>query len=211
MTVVSRCLGPVERWPSILTNIKDQGYNAVHFTPIQHYGQSFSHYSLADQTDISDYYFQNDVSGGAKTLINLTSPTQSSEESKGAAAISALSDADDEDGTPFIQPSGLSKEEKFSRVRQVIEKTKSKLGLYGIVDIVLNHTANNSAWIQQHPEACYNTDDLPRLYPAYLLDAELKKISLEFMKGNVSWCPSAPYVRNERDLDMVVREMTRRA
>ena len=52
---------------------------------------------------------------------------------------------------------------------------------------------------------------MPRLYPAYLLDAELKKISLEFMKGNVSWCPSAPYVRNERDLDMVVREMTRRA
>jgi len=29
----------------------------VHFTPIQQYGESFSHYSLADQTAISDYFF----------------------------------------------------------------------------------------------------------------------------------------------------------
>ena len=52
---------------------------------------------------------------------------------------------------------------------------------------------------------------MPRLYPAYLLDAELVKISKEFEKGPVAWCPSAPYLNNEEDLSMVIAEMTRRA
>lgn len=47
MTVMSRCLGKMSRWPQVLNNIQELGYNAVHFTPIQQYGESFSHYSLA--------------------------------------------------------------------------------------------------------------------------------------------------------------------
>ena len=47
-TVLSRCLGPIQRWPQVLANLKEQDFNAVHFTPIQEYGESFSHYSLAD-------------------------------------------------------------------------------------------------------------------------------------------------------------------
>ena len=81
------------------------------------------------------------------------------------------------------QSPGLSKQEKFDLVRQTMDSIRTDLGLFGIVDIVLNHTANNTKWIQQHPEACYNTDDQPRLYPAYLLDAELVKISKEFSMG----------------------------
>ena len=60
-TVVSRCLGQIQRWPQVLDNLKEQEYNAVHFTPIQEYGESFSHYSIADQTEISDYFFHDDV------------------------------------------------------------------------------------------------------------------------------------------------------
>lgn len=81
-----------------------------------------------------------------------------------------------------------------------VDGVRARLGMFAIVDIVLNHTANNSAWIQEHPEACYNTDDVPRLYPAYLLDAELLQVSRDFARGRVSWCPSAPYLNTEHDL-----------
>lgn len=47
MTVMSRCLGKMTRWPDVLRNVRELGYNAVHFTPIQQYGESFSHYSIA--------------------------------------------------------------------------------------------------------------------------------------------------------------------
>ena len=52
---------------------------------------------------------------------------------------------------------------------------------------------------------------MPRLWPAYLLDAELVQISKEFEKGPVAWCPSAPYLNNEMDLSQVIAEMTKRA
>jgi hypothetical protein len=33
ITVMSRCLGKIDRWQGVLNNIKELGYNAVHFTP----------------------------------------------------------------------------------------------------------------------------------------------------------------------------------
>jgi glycogen debranching enzyme len=43
-----------------------------------------------------------------------------------------------------------------------------------MVDIVLNHTANDSKWILDHPEATYNTDDCPHLWAAWELDNALQ-------------------------------------
>ena len=48
MTVMSRCLGKMSRWPEVLENVAALGYNAIHLTPIQTYGESFSHYSIKD-------------------------------------------------------------------------------------------------------------------------------------------------------------------
>jgi hypothetical protein len=76
--------------------------------------------------------------------------------------------------------------------------------LLGVVDIVLNHTANNSVWIQKHPEACYSTTNVPKLWPAWLLDEMLLKMSNEFMQGSVSWCKGAPYVRTLQDTESIV-------
>jgi len=166
ISVVSRCLGPLSRWQSVLKSISDQGFNAIHFTPIQHYGLSRSHYSLADQTQIDDYFYE-----------------------KGDKLPESL---------------------KFENLSSVMQSLKSDLGLLGIVDIVLNHTANNSHWIQHHPESCYSTDKVPRLWPAWLFDAEISRLSDEFSKGNVAWCKSAPYLRNESDLDLVILEIRKR-
>lgn len=124
LSVLSRQLGPIDRWSAVLEPVAAQGYNAVHFTPIQEYGVSGSHYSLADQTAIDDYYFEK--------------PT--------------------------------ANQNKFEKLAARVKDLRTNLGLLGIVDIVLNHTANNSAWIQSHPESCYSTDEFPRLWPAWLVD-----------------------------------------
>ena len=62
LTVMSRCLGKMSRWPAVLRNARELGYNAVHFAPFQKYGQSYSHYSLADQTTVDDCFFESPAS-----------------------------------------------------------------------------------------------------------------------------------------------------
>lgn len=95
-------------------------------------------------------------------------------------------------------------------VKETVGRLRSEHGLISIVDIVLNHVANNSHWIEDHPEACFSTDLIPRLWPAWLVDEAFMKMSDEFAKGNVAWCRSAPYINNESDLNQVVEEMRRR-
>lgn len=73
-----------------------------------------------------------------------------------------------------------------------------------MVDIVLNHTANNSKWIVDHPEATYNTDDCPHLWSAWLLDEAIMKFSENYANKKVPECPAAPYLGNENDLGKVM-------
>jgi len=75
LTVLSRCLGPIHsRWEDAYEQAAQLGYNAIHFTPIQKYGQSYSHYSIADQTTIDDYFFTDlDNEGDEKVSETLSS------------------------------------------------------------------------------------------------------------------------------------------
>lgn len=90
-------------------------------------------------------------------------------------------------------------------MRQTVSHLREEYGLLGIVDIVLNHTASNSVWLSAHPEAAYNTDDCPHLYPAWLLDKTLTDFSDDYAnKRNMSECPAAPFINNENDLRNVL-------
>lgn len=69
----------------------------------------------------------------------------------------------------------------------------------------MNHTANNSEWIEKHPSATYNTKDCPHLNSAYLLDKALSDFSDLYAEKKVPECPNAPHVRNEGELADVMR------
>lgn len=55
--------------------------------------------------------------------------------------------------------------------------------MLSICDIVLNHTANESLWIRDHPETTYNCKNCPYLRPSYLLDAALHQFSIDVKNG----------------------------
>lgn len=76
-----------------------------------------------------------------------------------------------------------------------------------ICDIVLNHTANESPWLLEHPEATYNVYNCPHLKPAFLLDAVLAKLTEDVGRGDYeSWgIPSK--VNQTQHLDVIFFDM----
>jgi glycogen debranching enzyme len=47
---------------------------------------------------------------------------------------------------------------------------EKKYGLLFIGDVVWNHTAGDTPWLSEHPEATYNIHNQPHLKPACLVD-----------------------------------------
>lgn len=64
-----------------------------------------------------------------------------------------------------------------SDIKKLVSNMEKKHGLLGLTDVVWNHTAHNSKWIQEHPEVGYNVSTAPWLEPALELDTELLAFS----------------------------------
>ncbi len=46
-----------------------------------------------------------------------------------------------------------AKDGGFAEIEAALKLAKGKYGLGGITDVVLNHTASDSPWLEEHPEA----------------------------------------------------------
>lgn len=64
-------------------------------------------------------------------------------------------------------------------VRELVDSMERNHSLLSLTDIVLNHTADNSPWLNHHPEAGYNLSTAPWLESAYELDTRLLQLSCE--------------------------------
>lgn len=64
-------------------------------------------------------------------------------------------------------------------VAKMITTMEKEHGLLGLTDVVWNHTANNSKWLEEHPEAGYNIETAPWLESALELDTALLKFGEE--------------------------------
>lgn len=58
-------------------------------------------------------------------------------------------------------------------VKDMVDIMEKEYGLLGLTDVVWNHTANNSKWLEEHPEAGYNVQTAPWLEAALELDTRL--------------------------------------
>ncbi|KAJ2338508.1 bifunctional 4-alpha-glucanotransferase/amylo-alpha-1,6-glucosidase, partial [Coemansia sp. RSA 2673] len=68
-------------------------------------------------------------------------------------------------------------EQKDQKLRETLLEMVHKHRLLGVTDMVWNHTAYNSDWLRDHPEAGFNLENSPHLRSAYELDAALVKFS----------------------------------
>ncbi|KAG5361929.1 Glycogen debranching enzyme [Yarrowia sp. C11] len=66
-----------------------------------------------------------------------------------------------------------------SDVAELVDKMEKKYDMLAMIDIVLNHTANNTSWLQEHPEACYSVETAPHMESAIVLDDAI----IEFSDG----------------------------
>lgn len=67
-------------------------------------------------------------------------------------------------------------------VQKMVESLEQNHSLLSLTDIVLNHTANNTKWLLEHPEAGYNLTTAPWLESAYMLDTELLKFGFRLVE-----------------------------
>ena len=124
-SVVSKWMGKdLAAWDRVLDRIHKKRYNMIHFTPLQHRGESNSPYSIYDQLEYDPTFFK--------------SPEE---------------------------------------VAQLVRHIHKDYQMLSLTDIVFNHTANNSEWLREHPEAGYNRFTAPHLTAAIELDRELLHFS----------------------------------
>ena len=76
-------------------------------------------------------------------------------------------------------------ESDWSELKNLIDFMDKDWSMLSICDIVLNHTANESSWINDHPECSYNCVNSPHLRPAFLLDRIIFQISLDIADGKI--------------------------
>jgi len=46
-----------------------------------------------------------------------------------------------------------NQKEKTKKMQEILKKIREEWGMLGMIDVVLNHTAHNSKWLEEHPEA----------------------------------------------------------
>ncbi|KZT43121.1 glycoside hydrolase family 13 protein [Sistotremastrum suecicum HHB10207 ss-3] len=63
------------------------------------------------------------------------------------------------------------------QVKDILKVARDDYGLLSLTDVVLNHTANNSPWLLDHPEAGFSPHNTPHLAPALEIDTAMIEFS----------------------------------
>ncbi|RKP03966.1 hypothetical protein CXG81DRAFT_8863 [Caulochytrium protostelioides] len=99
---------------------------------------------------------------------------------------------------PHVGPSD-SEREAFAK--QTLDRLQAQYGIYGFVDVVWNHTASDSPWLNQHPEAGYNLETAPHLESAYVVDRALIRFSEDHARYGVPGM-----IRSEQEVQYAVAQ-----
>jgi glycogen debranching enzyme len=71
----------------------------------------------------------------------------------------------------------------FNDVQKIVDELENDWGMIFVQDVVWNHAARNSQWLQEHPECAFNCQNSPHLRPAYILDRALFHLSRDISEG----------------------------
>ena len=124
---------------------------------------------------------------------------------------------------PVFTPKGSVKQYTFTDVKKLVDLMHKDWEMLSITDLVLNHTANESPWILEHPECSYNLMravyqvvralwilehpecsynliNSPHLKPAYVLDRIIWHYSMEIAEGRWRSKGVPPEIRTQDHL-----------
>lgn len=93
-----------------------------------------------------------------------------------------------------------------SDIASLISHMEKGHGLLGLTDVVWNHTAFNSKWLQEHPEAGYSVDTAPWLTSALELDDALLKFGLSLQSQGLP-----TNLKSTEDLSQVIKALEQNA
>ena len=88
-------------------------------------------------------------------------------------------------------------------VTKLVAMMKDEWGVLSLTDLVFNHTANESPWLQDHPECSYNMINSPHLKPAYLVDRILWHFSMDVAADKYADQGVPAELRSENHLQVV--------
>ena len=94
----------------------------------------------------------------------------------------------------------IDKKVDFPDIEKFVEVMRNDWKVLSITDIVLNHTANETPWIQEHPEVGFNLVNSPHLRPAFLLDRLLAQVTLDIETNK---CRTLTNITSEEDLQLL--------
>ncbi|KAF9557321.1 glycoside hydrolase family 13 protein [Agrocybe pediades] len=78
---------------------------------------------------------------------------------------------------PSLFGANLTESKGKKRVEHILRVAREEYGLLSLTDVVLNHTANDSPWLLEHPEAGFSPANTPHLTPALELDSAMIEFS----------------------------------
>ena len=85
------------------------------------------------------------------------------------------------------------------RIEEILRVAHDDYGLLSLTDVVLNHTANDSPWLLDHPEAGFSPANSPHLTPALELDSAIIEFS-----GSLSARGLPTTMSSEGDIDVLI-------
>ncbi|KAJ3244446.1 hypothetical protein HDU78_010990 [Chytriomyces hyalinus] len=75
---------------------------------------------------------------------------------------------------------------KESLLKSMLLRARNEFGILSCTDVVWNHTAHNSQWLQEHPEAGYNLQTAPHLRAAFELDEAICNMYTDLESAGIS-------------------------
>ncbi|XP_028825422.1 glycogen debranching enzyme-like isoform X1 [Denticeps clupeoides] len=102
---------------------------------------------------------------------------------------------------PDFSPPGKSY--TWTDVGNLVARVKTEWNVLCITDVVYNHTAVNSEWLQLHPECGYNLVNTPHLKPAWVLDRALWHFSCDVADGKFCHQGLSALIEDEKSLSVL--------
>lgn len=78
---------------------------------------------------------------------------------------------------PTLLTDPKAKDGGYAEICDTMRHARNKYGLGAVTDVVLNHTAHDSAWLEEHPEAGYSPHNTPHLTPAVVLEDAMYELT----------------------------------